>query len=510
MKLFRIFRIFYIFLKYDLLGIFFKNKFYLFFRNIFFFKFKKNFNLSTGKKIRFAFQELGSVFIKFGQLLSIRSDILSSDVIYELNNLQDNVLIFNGLESKKIIENSLNKSISNIFISFDLNPFAAASVAQVHNAVMLDGKKVVVKVLRPNIRKDVELDFDLILFISKILELFFYKFYKINLFNIVLDLKKILIDELNLLKEASNLSKMKKNFLNVNYIVIPNIFWAFCSEDVLVMEKLYGIPISKLNNSDFLKSDIKFIVKKFVELFFLQVFRDGYFHADMHPGNIWISYDTFKNPKIILLDFGIMGNINNFDRNYLGRNILAFTNRNYLEVAKLHIQSGWLPDYIDIIDLEKAICFVFDPIFNLPLKKISFRKTVFGLIGIAKYFDMKVQSKLFLFQKTLITVEGLSRFLYPNLDIWKIVKTLLEKLILYNVSYSLFINNIRSKFNSFFVNLFKFDHSIEKFIFLGKKVNFDFYFFNKICNFFKIFFGFFIGNIFFIFILLTIDFLFFS
>lgn len=380
----------------------------------------------TGESIRLALEELGPIFVKFGQLLSIRRDLLPDDIADELAKLQDKVPPFSGKQAKRIIEKSLGYTTESIFSEFNITPLASASVAQVHSAVMHDGSKVVVKVLRPNIHKQIRQDVELMETFAKLMYRYLPLSRRFRPIEVVEEFKCTLYDELDLMREAANASQLRRNFTDSESLYVPQINWQHTRKNVLVMEQVYGIPISDIKTLKEHNTDLKKLAERGVEIFFTQVFRDCFFHADMHPGNIFVSVKDPKNPQYMAVDFGIMGTLGPDDQRYLGENFLAFFKRDYRRVAELHVQSGWVPPHTRIEAFESAIRTVCEPIFERPLKDISIGQTLLRLFQTARRFDMEVQPQLVLLQKTLLSVEGLGRQLYPDLDLWQTAKPFLE------------------------------------------------------------------------------------
>lgn len=377
--------------------------------------------------IRLALEELGPIFVKFGQLLSTRRDLLREDIADELAKLQDRVFPFPGEIAKQRVEHSLKKPIESVFAHFEMTPLASASISQVHAATLLDGKRVVVKVQRPLIRKQIQRDVGLLHTLAKWAHYTIPRVRRFHPIEVVEEIKSTLIDELDFLREAANASQLRRNFAGSDSLHVPQIYWECTRSDVLVMERVEGIPISEIALLKAKGVDLKRLADLGVEIFFTQVFRDCFFHADMHPGNIFVSAEEPLRPQYIAVDFGIMGTLSPDDQNYLGQNFLAFFKRDYRRVAELHVQSGWVPPHTRVESFEMAVRTVCEPIFERPLKDISFGQTLLRLFQTARGFDMEVQPQLILLQKTLLTVEGLGRQLYPDLDLWATAKPFLEK-----------------------------------------------------------------------------------
>jgi len=400
----------------------------------------------SGEAIRQALEELGPIFVKFGQLLCIRRDILPDDIAEELAKLQDKVPPFSGKKAKQLIEQSLGYTTESIFSEFNITPLASASIAQVHAATLYDGSKVVVKVLRPNIYQQINQDVALLELFAKLMFRYLPQSRRFRPIEVVAELKATLYDELDLLREAANASQLRRNFADSDSLYVPQIYWEHSRKNVLVMEHIYGVPISDMNTLRANNTNLKKLAERGVEIFFTQVFRDCFFHADMHPGNVFVSIKDPQNPKYMAVDFGIMGTLGPDDQRYLGENFLAFFKRDYRRVAELHVQSGWVPPHTRVEAFESAIRTVCEPIFERPLKDISIGQTLLRLFQTARRFNMEVQPQLVLLQKTLLTVEGLGRQLYPELDLWQTAKPFLEKWMKKQFGVRAFFRNIKTHF----------------------------------------------------------------
>ncbi|GGE53312.1 putative protein kinase UbiB [Streptosporangium jomthongense] len=382
--------------------------------------------LSRGDRLRLALEELGPVFVKFGQILSTRRDLLPDDMAESLKNLQDRVPPFPSDTARQIIETSLGAPVSELFKTFSSDPMASASVAQVHAATLLNGQDVVVKVLRPGIEKVIRQDLALMYMMANLLEKYWTEGKRLHPVDVVADYDATIHDELDLQREAANASQLRRNFENSSLIYIPFIDWDYTRKSVMVMERIHGIPIADIPALKAAGVNLKVLAEKGVEIFFTQVFRDSFFHADMHPGNIFVDVSNPSDPKYIAIDFGIVGTLAPDDQSYLARNLLAFFRRDYRQVAQLHIQSGWVPPDTRVNEFEAAIRTVCEPIFEKPLKDISFGHFLLRLFQTARRFNMEVQPQLVLLQKTLLNVEGLGRQLYPDLDLWSTAQPFLE------------------------------------------------------------------------------------
>ena len=392
-------------------------------------------------RLRLALESLGPIFIKFGQMLSTRKDLLPNDIAIELSKLQDKVPPFEFEKVKQTIENAYSKKISSVFKEFNEKPVASASVAQVHFAILHNGEKVAVKILRPNIESEVKKDIKLLHLIANILYKIWSDGKRLKPDEVVSEFERHTQSELNLLLEAGHCSHLGENFKDKKLLVVPNVFWDYCHEKVMVMERMDGIPISNIDVIKKNKINLSELAKNGVEIFFTQVFRDGFFHADMHPGNIQVA----KSGKYIAMDFGIMGTLNEQDKLYLAKNFAAFFKRDYREVARVHIESGWVPSETSIDEFENAIRSVCEPIFNKPLKDISFGKLLIRLFQTSKKFNMEIQPQLTMLQKTLLNVEGLGRELDPNLDLWVTARPFLENWLKEQIGPKNFINRIKKE-----------------------------------------------------------------
>tara|TARA_B100000575_G_C23142566_1_gene665431 strand:+ start:2605 stop:4173 length:1569 start_codon:yes stop_codon:yes gene_type:complete len=404
---------------------------------------KKYKNFSKEKRLRIALETLGPLFVKFGQLLSTRRDILYDELADELTLLQDRVKPFPGTISVSIIEKSLKRKISDVFCEFSMEPVASASVAQVHFAKLKrDNKPVAVKVLRPNVLIDIERDLKLLYLFAKVIKALVPGAERLKPTEVVSEFDNYLHDEVDLLYEAGNASKIKRNFTNSSILKIPEMMWEFCTSDVIVMERVEGIPINQISLLKEFKIDLVQLSHDGVEIFFTQVFRDGFFHADMHPGNILIGKQGAYFGKYIALDFGIVGSLTDYDKNYLARNFLAFFRRDYRRVAQLHVDSGWVPADTRVESLESAIRTVCEPYFDKPLKEISLGQVLLRLFQASKKFNVIIQPQLVLLQKTLLNIEGLGRQLNPELDLWVTAKPFLERWMSEQIGFSAFKNQI--------------------------------------------------------------------
>ncbi len=403
--------------------------------------------LSQGERLKIALEKLGPLFIKFGQILSTRRDFLPEQISEELAKLQDHVQPFDSQLAIKIIEQSLKAPIHSFFSEFDPSPLASASIAQVHTARLKTGEEVIIKVLRPGIEKIIRQDISLMYFLARLTEKTMHISRRLRAVDIVAEIERTVLDELDLLIEGANAVQLRRNnqthprkfyksqknsdlnlkpTLKFDWLKIPEIYWEYSSSEILVMERIHGISISNIPELKKAGINQALLAERMIQLFYQQAFNDCFFHADMHPGNIFVSRDNPENPTIQLVDFGIVGSLDERDQHYLAANFLAFFKQDYKQVAKLHIESGWVPASTRVDEFESAMRAVCEPIFDKPLKDISLGQTLMRLIQIAQRFDMIIQPQLLLLQKTLWNIEGIGRNLYPDLDIWRISKPFLE------------------------------------------------------------------------------------
>ncbi|MDU4092741.1 MAG: ubiquinone biosynthesis regulatory protein kinase UbiB [Pantoea sp.] len=402
--------------------------------------------LELGVRLRMALEELGPVWIKFGQMMSTRRDLFPPLIADQLAILQDRVAPFDGKLAKEQIEKSLGGPLEAWFDDFDITPLASASIAQVHTATLKEnGKAVVIKVIRPDILPVIKADMRLIYRLARWLPRLMPESRRLRPVEVVADYEKTLIDELNLLREAANSIQLRRNFDNSNLLYVPEVYSDYCSETMLVMERIYGIPINDVVALEQHGVNMRLLAERGVQVFFTQVFRDSFFHADMHPGNIFVSYEHPHDPLYIGIDCGIVGSLNKADKRYLAENFIAFFNRDYRKVAELHVDSGWVPANTNVEDFEFAIRTVCEPIFEKPLAEISFGHVLLNLFNTARRFNMEVQPQLVLLQKTLLYIEGVGRQLYPQLDLWKTAKPFLEEWIKDQVGIPAIIRSVKEK-----------------------------------------------------------------
>jgi ubiquinone biosynthesis protein len=401
-------------------------------------------NKSTrGQRIRYALEALGPIFIKAGQVLSTRRDILPDDIADELALLQDRVAPFSGKKAVAIVQGSLGMPINEIFLQFDEQPLASASIAQVHAATLRDGKLAVVKVLRPGIKKLIDRDIDLLYTLAKLAQRYSAESRKFKPTEIIAEIEHTLYDELDLMRECANASQLRRNFAGSPLLYVPEIYWSYSRNNVLVMERITGIPVHDIAALQASGMNLKNLAERGIEVFFTQVFRDSFFHADMHPGNIFVSTDDLEFPQFLAVDFGIVGSLSAKDQRYLAENMLAFFKRDYRRVAELHIASGWLPPDTRVDQFEGAIRAVCEPIFEKPLSQISFGQLLLRLFQAARRFHINIQPQLILLQKTLLNIEGLGRQLYPDLDLWAASKPIIERWLKKQMGVRAFVQRVQ-------------------------------------------------------------------
>ncbi len=382
---------------------------------------------NRGERIRRALEDLGPIFVKFGQLLSTRADLMPQDIAVELSKLQDAVPAFPGDVAIDIIEAAYGLKIDEIFEHFDAEPLASASIAQVHAGTLKDGRDMVVKVVRPDIEPVIQRDVELLKALASLAQKYWSEGERLRPREVVEEFEKTLIDELDLTREAANASQLRRNFEDSPDLYVPAIDWDHTFQKVMIMERIHGIPMGDFKALRAAGINLHKLAERGVEIFFTQVFRDSFFHADMHPGNIFVDPANPEDARYIAVDFGIMGTLTPGDQHYLAANFLAFFNRDYRQVAELHVESLWVPADTRVDEFESAIRAVSEPIFGRPLKDISFGHFLLRLFQTARRFDMKIQPQLVLLQKTLLAIEGLGRQLDPELDLWKTAKPFLER-----------------------------------------------------------------------------------
>jgi ubiquinone biosynthesis protein len=384
-------------------------------------------DLSRGARLRKALEELGPVFIKFGQMLSTRRDLLPEDIADELAKLQDDVPPFPESQSVAIIEDALGKPVAELYANFEASPMASASVAQVHAARLHSGEEVVVKVVRPDIEPVIRQDIALMFTLAKLVNRYAPDGKRLRPLEVVRDYELIILDELDLAREAANASQLRRNFEDGKLVYVPQVYWDYTRREVFTMERIYGIPVTDMQVLREKKVDLKLLAERGVEIFFTQVLRDSFFHADMHPGNIFVDATDPADPTYIAVDCAIIGALSESDQYYLARNLLGIFQRDYREVAQLHVECGWVPADTRVQDFESALRAVCEPVFERPISEISFGQLLIYLFKTARRFDMEVQPSLVLLQKTLLNIEGLGRQLYPDLNLWDTAQPFLEE-----------------------------------------------------------------------------------
>ncbi len=392
-----------------------------------------------GVRIRRTLEELGPIWVKFGQILSTRRDLLPDEIAEELVKLQDQVPPFSGAQARRIVEQALGDEVERLFARFDEAPLASASIAQVHAATLHDGREVIVKVVRPGIEKAIRRDVELMFTLARLAVRYSKEARRLRLVEVVQEYEKTIFDELDLMREAANASQLRRNWLNSEMLYIPEVHWDYCRRNVLVMERVYGTPVDQVEELKRQGVSMALLGERGVEIFFTQVFRDNFFHADMHPGNIFVTPEG----RYISVDFGIMGTLTREDQRYLAENLLAFFHRDYRRVAELHVESGWVPPGTRVEEFEAAIRTVSEPIWEKPIAEISFGHFLLRLFQTARRFDMEVQPQLVLLQKTLLNIEGLGRMLYPELDLWATAKPFMERWLAEQVGPRAFLRRLK-------------------------------------------------------------------
>ena len=399
----------------------------------------------SGARVRMALEALGPIFVKFGQVLSTRRDLLSADLADELAKLQDDVPPFPAAQARQLIEKAFGKTIEQVFASFEPEPFASASIAQVHFATLQDGREVAVKVLRPGMLAVIDDDLALLRTLARWVERLSPDGKRLKPREVVAEFDNYLHDELDLVREASNAAQLRRNMTGLNLVMIPEMHWDLCTQTVIVMQRMKGMPISNAQRLREAGVDIPKLARDGVTIFFTQVFRDGFFHADMHPGNIQVSVEPATFGRYIALDFGIVGTLTEFDKEYLAQNFIAFFRRDYKRVAELHVESGWVPANTRVDELEGAVRAVCEPHFDRPLKDISLGQVLLRLFQTSRRFNVEIQPQLVLLQKTLLNVEGLGRQLDPELDLWATAKPFLERWMNDQVGWRGFVERLKNE-----------------------------------------------------------------
>lgn len=397
-----------------------------------------------GERVRLALEELGPIFIKFGQAISTRRDLLPRELADELAKLQDDVPPFPAEQAVAMLDAAYGRPVAEVFARFDVEPYAAASIAQVHTAQLPGGGEVIVKLLRPDVKPLIERDIAVLRMLAGLADRYWQHGKRLRPLEIVDEYESTILDELDLMREAANAAQLKRNFAGSDMLYVPEIYWDYCRPEVLVQERIYGIPISDIDALRAAGTDIKRLAENGVEIFFTQVFRHNFFHADMHPGNIFVIATDPERPKYAAVDFGIVGTLHPSDQRYLAENFLAFFDHDYHRIAALHIESGWVPEGTRIDQLETAVRTVLEPIFNKPLAEISFAQVLMRLFRVAQRFNVEVQPQLILLHKTLFNIEGLGRELYPQLDLWKTAHPVLKQWMNEQVGPKAFFKDLRA------------------------------------------------------------------
>ncbi len=405
----------------------------------------RSWDQERGVRLRLALEHLGPIFVKFGQVLSTRRDLVPLDIVEELAKLQDQVPPFPADQSRALIEKAFGKSVEELFASFEAEPVASASIAQVHFAVLKDGREVAVKVLRPGMLETIDDDLALLHTLAAWVERFSADGRRLKPREVVAEFNTYLHDELDLVREAANAAQLRRNMDGLNLVMVPEMMWDMCSSEVIVMERMIGVPISQLQRLQEAGIDIPKLARDGVTIFFTQVFRDGFFHADMHPGNIQVSLAPATFGRYIALDFGIIGTLTSVDKEYLAQNFIAFFQRDFKRVAELHIASGWVPANTRVDELESAVRTVCEPHFDRPLKDISLGQVLIRLFQLSRRFNVEIQPQLVLLQKTLLNVEGLGRQLDPELDLWATAKPFLERWLNEQVGWRALVNQFKKE-----------------------------------------------------------------
>ncbi|HVJ37532.1 MAG TPA: ubiquinone biosynthesis regulatory protein kinase UbiB, partial [Stenotrophomonas sp.] len=402
---------------------------------------------SRGARLRLALQELGPIFVKFGQILSTRRDLVPPDVADELTLLQDRVQPFDGEAARLIVEQALGQPIDVAFASFDTTPLASASIAQVHAATLHEGRQVVVKVLRPTIEKQIDADIALLKSLAALVDRTHPRADKIRPREVVAEIESTLAAELDLQREGANASVLRRFWLDSDDLYVPEVIWSHTGERALTLERVHGIPSDDVLALDAAGIDRKALAAKGVRVFYTQVFRDNFFHADAHAGNIWVDSDPARrlNPRFIALDFGIMGQLSQEDQYYLAENFMAIFNRDYRRIAELHVEAGWMPSNVRIDELEAAARSVCEPYFTRPLSQISLAEVLLKLFRVAQRYQLTLQPQLILLQKTLLNIEGVGRQLDPQLDIWAVARPVLERILIERYSPRRALKELRKR-----------------------------------------------------------------
>ena len=402
-------------------------------------------DLPRGERLRLALQELGPVYVKFGQILSTRRDLLPQDIADELALLQDRVPPFPGEEAREIIEKALGKPVDEVFKSFDTLPLASASIAQVHPATLHDGREAVVKVVRPGIEVQLHKDIELLKTIARLADKFMQSGARVQPLEVVREFETVVFDELDMQREAANASILRRNFQDSNDLYVPEVYWQWCKQRVMVMERVSGLPVGDIEGLRSHGVNLKKLARRGVRVFYTQVFRDNLFHADMHPGNILVDATDPEEASFIAMDFGIVASLSPKDLYYISENFVALFNQDYRRVASLHIEAGWVPGDTRLDELEAAVRTVGEPNFTRPLNEVSFGKLLFDLFSVARRFNLTLQPQLLMLQKTLLNIEGLGRQLDPEIDIWSVAKPELEAILKEKNSPEKIVRDLRER-----------------------------------------------------------------
>jgi len=400
---------------------------------------------TRAERLRLALEALGPIFMKFGQTLSTRRDLLPRDVADELEKLQDRVPPFPGAEARAIVERAYEAPLDQVFARFDETPLAAATIAQVHTAQLKDGKEVVVKIVRPGIRARIRRDIDVMYALAALAHRYWPEAKRLRPIELVREYEKTIFDELDLMREAANAAQLRRNFAGSRLLYVPEVYWDYCRRNVMVMERIHGVLISNVTELRNRGANIRRLAENGVEIFFTQAFRHNFFHADMHPGNIFVLLDDPEQPRYAAVDFGIVGTLEPRDQHYLAEKFLAFFEHDYRSIAHLFLESGWVPPDTRVDELESTIRTVCEPIANKPLREISFAQVLLGLFEAAQRFDAQMQPQLMLIQKTLLQIEGLGRQLYPDLDLWKTAQPLLRQWMRERMSVRATLKELRAQ-----------------------------------------------------------------
>jgi ubiquinone biosynthesis protein len=408
--------------------------------------------LSRGARLRSALEELGPIFVKFGQILSTRRDLMPPDIADELAKLQDRVKPFPGELAIAAIETALGQSVGKLYAEVDVNPLASASIAQVHAAKMLDGRDVVIKVLRPGIDKQIQNDLRVLRLLAEIADKRLPDSDRIRPKAVVAEIERALTDELDLLREGANGSLLRRNFAGSTELVVPQMFFSHSKERALTMERVYGVPLHDVETLKAIGVNFEKLAERCVRLFYTQVFRDNFFHADVHPGNLFISREHPEDPTVIALDFGIMGQLSALDQRYLAENFAAMFNSDYRRIAELHLEAGWMPSHVRVDELEGAVRTICEPYFSRPLSEVSLGEVLMKLFALAHKYELIVQPQLLLLQKTLLNIEGIARTLWPQLDIWSAAKPVLNEIMAERYGLKTAIRDIQTRLPSWVQN----------------------------------------------------------